>query len=475
MTYAEQRSARYGMTPCPTCPRVSGCPPIPPDIPGGAGVLFLGEGPGKEENSKGRCFVGGASDELNKHYLPLAGLERGGVGMDNCLKCYLPVYNAKRDRQLLQQCAAYHLPGLLNKMKPKLIVPMGPAALSLAGDYDLEAVHGRYLGEQNWCGVWVPTFAMIHFALGLHQTSAIQTSRDDFKRLRAFLDFGDDQPVDEFPDPMYMELETASDVASAVYGTDDDPCATDTETVPVETQRGVTRQDFWCLSFSTLTGTGYMIRKANERALEEYKKWARRRRGLWLVHNYLFDGPVYEQIGLFLRRFDDTMVRAYHLGNQPQSLKVLAWRLCGMKMEEFEDLVRPFARQKAIGYFETLAQWEWPKPEEYLVLNDDGSYRLYRPQSLTQKLRRGLGDATKDPETDLLDRWRNWSDEEKLPAISMFGPMPVPSIELAWERDKRRVTHYSCRDSDATLRVWWMLRRLAVRFRQMRPGKFVLA
>jgi len=146
----------------------------------------------------------------------------------------------------------------------------------------------------------------------------------------------------------------------------------------------------------------------------------------------------------------DTMTRAFHLGNLPQGLKALAYRELGMKMEDFDDLTLPYSKPIMLEYLREAAEVKWPTPEEQLVRDAEGKWKLYKPQSMSTKLKRFFTDYSKNPNKDLRDIWDNWEDshaiiEEKCGAWPGMDIRHVPF-------DK--VLHYACRDADATLRLW---------------------
>jgi len=192
------------------------------------------------------------------------------------------------------------------------------------------------------------------------------------------------------------------------------------------------------------------------------------------------------------------MERAYLLGNQPQALKYLAYRICGMEMQEFDDLVMPYAREEIVEYLGKAAEFTYPKPdpvhtwiyedvkcpeckgkgrvgigrgkkrEEYEcpdchATGEIHREKLSRPWGPNQYLDRMIGDWFKDETVNLLERWRNW-DEGVTGAIeAKAGRFPWPSIAQV-PLDK--AVHYACRDADATLRCWPLLVRLGHELRR---------
>lgn len=183
-----------------------------------------------------------------------------------------------------------------------------------------------------------------------------------------------------------------------------------------------------------------------------------------LFHNWLFDEAVVRKMGL---RFPqhlivDTMARSFHLGNLPQGLKALAYRELGMKMEDFDDLVTPYSVPLCLAYLREAFDKEWTKPEESLVRDELGKYRLYRPQSISTKLKRFLSNYGDNPNKDVFKAWDNWEDDHER-VQSVMGPWPGKCITHV-PFDK--VLHYACRDADALLRLWPVLQRMTRKVRR---------
>lgn len=90
-------------------------------------VMFVGEGPGADEDVSGRPFVGKAGELLTK-ILESVNLSRQDVYITNVVKCRPP-----KNRVPLSEERDACMPYLLSQIaiiKPQLIVPMGATALS---------------------------------------------------------------------------------------------------------------------------------------------------------------------------------------------------------------------------------------------------------------------------------------------------------------------------------------------------------
>ena len=84
----EQTAAR--VRECRDCPLGHGrTNAVPGEGPADARVMFIAEGPGKNEDEQGRPFVGKAGDSL-EDLLALAGLGRDEVFITNMIKCRAP-------------------------------------------------------------------------------------------------------------------------------------------------------------------------------------------------------------------------------------------------------------------------------------------------------------------------------------------------------------------------------------------------
>lgn len=152
-----------------------------------AGVMVVGEGPGREEDLQGRPFVGRSGQLLDKLLLEEAGLERHQVYIANVVKCRPP---NNRDPQ----------PDEITACRPYLdrqVELIGPAVLLTLGNFATRALLGtnegitRLRGRSHpWPGgpgpVVVPTF---HPAAALRGGGEVVAKmRADFVRARQVLD-----------------------------------------------------------------------------------------------------------------------------------------------------------------------------------------------------------------------------------------------------------------------------------------------
>ena len=105
--------------------------------------MFVGEGPGAEEDAKGEPFVGQAGRLLD-NMLPAIGLTRGkGVFIANCVKCRPPGNRNPEPGEVLA-CEPY-LHRQIELIRPKLIIALGKVAAAnlLATDASVASMRGK--------------------------------------------------------------------------------------------------------------------------------------------------------------------------------------------------------------------------------------------------------------------------------------------------------------------------------------------
>lgn len=443
---------------CSTCPRKFNY--VPPNGPIPCDILFIGEAPGKDEDREKVPFVGKTGREVNEHYLPLAGLSRRTVRFTNAIKCYpdrpkgrLDI-NREADADLLECCASNFIPAEIEEAKPHLIVPMGTLACHVIDpDINLEHQHGIPL-ETSFGTV----FPMYHPAGGLHEPKKMLLIRNDWYRLGKYLKGKLTIPVDEYLEPKYNQI-NKSGVLELFSKCNDytQPIALDTE---------VTRfREPYCLTFSLEAGTGNLIPSNDKETLAALDSYIQRWEGPILWHNYIgIDYRACIDMGLHMpwNKIVDTMTMAFHLGNLPQGLKALSYRLLGMQMQDFDDVVTPYSVPLCLEYLEQVRAMDWSKPEEQLVRDENGDWKLYKPQSVSTKIKRFFTDYTKNPALDLFERWGKWEDAHQM-IEEKCGLFPGKDIRYA---PPEKALHYACRDSDALLRVYPVLKAMKQRVRK---------
>jgi DNA polymerase len=120
-----------------------------------ARVLFIGEGPGENEDLQGRPFVGRAGDMLNK-WIAAMGLQRSQVFIANIVKCR-PPQNREPAPDEVATCTPYLL-RQIEIIHPRVIITLGRPS----SQYMLETKisMGKLRGQwHDWRGIkLMPTY-----------------------------------------------------------------------------------------------------------------------------------------------------------------------------------------------------------------------------------------------------------------------------------------------------------------------------
>lgn len=120
-----------------------------------ADIMFIGEGPGADEDAQGRPFVGKAGQLMNKAFQGL-GIDRNSVYITNIVKCRPPANRVPEDDEA-EACLNY-LRNQVMLVKPKLIVLLGSTALKniLGKEYGITACRGKWIEKKEI--LYMPTW-----------------------------------------------------------------------------------------------------------------------------------------------------------------------------------------------------------------------------------------------------------------------------------------------------------------------------
>ena len=167
---------------CTDCPLHLGrTNAVPGEGPPDAELLFIGEGPGFQEDRQGRPFVGPAGGFLEQ-LLQSIGMTRDQVYIANMVKCRPP---DNRDPSLgeIAACSKY-LDRQIQLIDPRLIVTLGRFATSgFIPGQSISSVRGRLRtvnGQQ--------IFPIMHPAAGLRSQKMRTFIEEDFQKLAGLLD-----------------------------------------------------------------------------------------------------------------------------------------------------------------------------------------------------------------------------------------------------------------------------------------------
>ena len=147
-----------------------------------ATIMFVGEGPGFHEDQQGEPFVGAAGKLLNE-LLQSAGLSRSEIYIANVIKCR-PPNNRDPEPDEVDTCKPFLLQQI-ELIKPKVVCTLGNFATQtlLGKKVGITKVRGQAFRQDNFV-----VFPLLHPAAALHQGSLQEPLREDFRKLKDFLD-----------------------------------------------------------------------------------------------------------------------------------------------------------------------------------------------------------------------------------------------------------------------------------------------
>ncbi len=149
-------------------------------------VVFVGEGPGYNEDRQGRPFVGRAGTLLEK-FLATLGWRRGDVFITNIVKCR-PPENRDPEPEEIAACVPY-LRRQLEILDPALVVTLGRHSLGrfMPGERISQA-HGTVRPVDPATGAAnALAFALYHPAAALRSSDLERVSYEDVARIPAAL------------------------------------------------------------------------------------------------------------------------------------------------------------------------------------------------------------------------------------------------------------------------------------------------
>ena len=155
---------------------------VPGEGPYDARIMFVGEGPGQNEDEQGRPFVGAAGKFLTE-LLESIDLKRTNVFITNIVKCRPPNNRAPRKPEI-EACNPY-LQSQIKLINPRIVCALGtPAITTLMGDeYSASRFHGKPLTKGG-----VTLLPMYHPAATLYDASLKETLFHDFQILKKLLE-----------------------------------------------------------------------------------------------------------------------------------------------------------------------------------------------------------------------------------------------------------------------------------------------
>lgn len=122
-----------------------------------APIMFVGEGPGANEDLQGRPFVGRAGNLLDKLLKEVAKVDRDKFYITNVVKCR-PPKNRVPTTEEMEKCSHF-LIAQIEIIKPKIIVALGSTALNYFLKQVVPITKHRGKFKEWYGGIYIfPTF-----------------------------------------------------------------------------------------------------------------------------------------------------------------------------------------------------------------------------------------------------------------------------------------------------------------------------
>src|SRR5213080_4527099 len=155
---------------------------VPGEGPIDAKIMFVGEGPGQNEDEQGKTLRG-SRGKLLTELLESIGIKRSDVFITNVVKCRPPSNRAPRKGEI-ETCNPY-LMSQIRLVKPRIVCALGTPAIAtlLGGEYSATRVHGKPTSKGD-----VTILPMYHPAAALYDASLKEVLALDFKTLKELLE-----------------------------------------------------------------------------------------------------------------------------------------------------------------------------------------------------------------------------------------------------------------------------------------------
>jgi len=155
---------------------------VPGVGPADARIMFVGEGPGRDEDIQGLPFVGAAGKLLTQLLLSI-GIDRSEVFIGNIVKCR-PPNNRVPTPEEVEACLPY-LYAQISVIEPEIIVTLGNTPLNalISPTLKVSSVHGRVFEKDG-----LRFFVTFHPAAALYHGEYKDLLVKDFMKLKEILD-----------------------------------------------------------------------------------------------------------------------------------------------------------------------------------------------------------------------------------------------------------------------------------------------
>jgi DNA polymerase I-like protein with 3'-5' exonuclease and polymerase domains/uracil-DNA glycosylase len=413
--------------------------------------------PSKEGFRNGKPLAGRVGQQVAH---ALGGLPHAPGMEDMYVTCLIKEWN--EENEYTDDDEARDKPELLDELAavaPEVVITLGRRSMRFfLGDLDLDDTQALpWIVDLLDAGLSdIVVFPIMNPAAGFKNAEAQNMITYGFQCLNAY--FGDKLAPrrlfdDQFPDPRYLDITDPAWVRAAFKGLK--AASIDTEGHP---------HNPYSIQVCVQPGTAYMIRRKSTDALHAMLEVLAREKPRLTYHSALHERPMFRALAdaaaapwlikdLDRVPFDDTMIMAYLLQNEPQGLKPLSVRECGMRMQSYMEILAGPAEEVAREYLQSLWDIEHIEHEHRREQAFWAELAKGRKIKVTPKLPKS--DLQKSVERCLKSKrprglWEDQVIDRHVAAYKILGDMPEATLDLV---EPEVATHYGCRDADATERV----------------------
>lgn len=319
--------------------------PVPCDL------MLCGEGPGLQELKRGRPFVGPTGQEVNNLLKYIVGIERANVYVTNVMKYGWPENKEVTDEDL--KLLTPVLMDEIKEVKPKVILALGALATRwfLGDGIDMEAVNAMpHRWKLNERIIIVPSF---HPAIEFHESTRMSWIIGAFETAKVMLEKGDFNGK-------IAGTTICTPFDTYVLGPKKGYVAVDTESLDGDNP--------YLITVTSGEGWAQYIKYEDKKKVQEFACYLLSHDTMVVLHNALYDLPILWSMGVHPARWIDTMVMAFLLQTLPLSLKALAYKLCRMKVQNYEEVT---------GGKGDLSSIPFQKAVKYACSHADATIRIY--------------------------------------------------------------------------------------------------
>ncbi len=281
--------------------------------------MAVAEAPAKTECETGIPLTGRTGDEYTNLLSRYVGLTRDEIFTTNLF--HYPLNDKKEFTQAEYEWQGAVLREEIEKVNPEVILSLGAISTHwfLGNEHDMEALNGM---PHEWEGrIVVPS---IHPAATFRDTALLSWVIEAFKCFKRI--------IDEEPDSSFFNR-TSKPTRTKFSGFDGDM-----NTISIDTEALHTGEPY-IVTFTAREGSAGYAYMDNSKVIKWLSDIVSDPEFTVFLHNALYDLPQLRKLGIYPHHWIDTMQIAFLLQTLPLGLKPLAYRLCRMKMRNYDDVV----------------------------------------------------------------------------------------------------------------------------------------